>query len=78
MRGEFELIKRYFAPLAEAAPGAQGLRNDGALFDPASGDSLVLTLDAMVAGIAQRGFLQCHVHATRVEPFTSGQLIEFA
>ncbi len=51
MRGEFELIKRYFAPLAEAAPGAQGLRNDGALFDPASGDSLVLTLDAMVAGV---------------------------
>ena len=51
MRGEFELIAKYFAPLAEAAPGAQGLRNDAALFDPAGDDSLVLTLDAMVAGV---------------------------
>ncbi len=51
MRGEFELIARYFAPLAEAAPGAQGLRNDAALFDSAGDDSLVLTLDAMVAGV---------------------------
>ncbi len=54
MRGEFELIARYFAPLAEAAPGAQGLRNDAALFDPtgpAGDSSLVLTVDAMVAGV---------------------------
>lgn len=51
MRGEFELIAKYFAPLAEAAPGAQGLRNDAALFEPAAGDNLVLTLDAMVAGV---------------------------
>ena len=51
MRGEFDLIARYFAPLAEAAPGAQGLRNDAAVFDPARDDSLVLTLDAMVAGV---------------------------
>ncbi len=51
MRGEFELISRYFAPLAEGAPGAQGLRNDAALFDPAGGDSLVLTVDTMVVGV---------------------------
>ncbi len=51
MRGEFELIARYFAPLAEAAPGAQGLRNDAALFDPGAGESLVMTVDAMVAGV---------------------------
>ena len=51
MRGEFELIAKFFAPLAEAAPGAQGLRNDAALFDPAGDDSLVLTVDAMVAGV---------------------------
>ncbi len=54
MRGEFELIARYFAPLAEAAPGAQGLRNDAALFDPTGptgNHSLVLTVDAMVAGV---------------------------
>ena len=29
--GEFELIKRYLAPLAGAAPGALGLRDDAAL-----------------------------------------------
>ena len=51
MRGEFELIARYFAPLAEGAPGAQGLRNDAALFDLAGGDSLVLTVDTMVVGV---------------------------
>ncbi len=51
MRGEFELIARYFAPLAEAAPGAQGLLNDAAVFDPSRDDSLVLTLDAMVEGV---------------------------
>ena len=57
MRGEFELIARYFAPLAEAAPGAQGLRNDAALVDlagpagPTGDHSLVLTVDAMVAGV---------------------------
>lgn len=51
MRGEFELIARYFAPLAEAAPGAQGLRNDAALFDPDVNGDLVLTVDAMVAGV---------------------------
>ncbi len=51
MRGEFELIAKYFAPLAEAAPGAQGLSNDAALFDPTGDDSLVLTLDAMVSGV---------------------------
>lgn len=51
MRGEFELIARYFAPLAAAAPGAQGLRNDAAVFEPTPGESLVVTLDAMVAGV---------------------------
>ena len=51
MRGEFELIARYFAPLAEAAPGAQGLLNDAAVFDPSRDDSLVLTLDTMVEGV---------------------------
>ena len=51
MRGEFELIARYFAPLAEAAPGAQGLLNDAAVFDPSRDDSLVLTIATMVEGV---------------------------
>src|SRR5882724_9612110 len=40
--GEFELIARYFAPLAAGAPGALGL---------AAGDQLVVKTDAIVAGV---------------------------
>jgi len=32
---EFELIARYFAPLARAFPGAYGLRDDAAVISPA-------------------------------------------
>jgi thiamine-monophosphate kinase len=49
--GEFELIARYFAPLAAAAPGAFGLGNDAATLDPEPGHSLVVTTDAMVEGV---------------------------
>jgi thiamine-monophosphate kinase len=47
---EDALIARYFAPLATHA-GADGLRDDAALFVPPSGGSLVLTADALVAGV---------------------------
>lgn len=43
------LIARYFAPLA--GPGADGLRDDAATLTPAPGHDLVLTADAIVAGI---------------------------
>jgi thiamine-monophosphate kinase len=43
------LIARYFAPLA--GPGADGLRDDAAILTPAPGHDLVLTADAVVAGI---------------------------
>ncbi|MBE7244726.1 MAG: thiamine-phosphate kinase [Actinomycetospora chiangmaiensis] len=43
------LIARYFAPLA--GPGADGLRDDAATLTPAPGHDLVLTTDAIVAGI---------------------------
>lgn len=33
---EFELIARYFAPLARAFPGAYGLLDDAAVISPAS------------------------------------------
>jgi thiamine-monophosphate kinase len=46
---EEELIARYFAPLA--GPGADGLRDDAATLTPAPGHDLVLTADAIVAGI---------------------------
>ena len=46
---EDALIARYFAPLA--GPGADGLRDDAATLTPAPGHDLVLTADAVVAGI---------------------------
>src|SRR5271168_1174502 len=47
--GEDDLIARYFAPLAGAA--GLGLKDDVALLTPPSGRDLVLTTDALVAGV---------------------------
>jgi thiamine-monophosphate kinase len=49
--GEFDLIARYFAPLAAGMPGALGLRDDAATFAPRPGEDLVFTVDALTAGI---------------------------
>jgi thiamine-monophosphate kinase len=46
---EFSLIARYFRPLA--GPGALDLRDDAALLTPPPNRQLVLTADAMVAGV---------------------------
>lgn len=47
--GEDELIARHFAPLA--GPGGLGLLDDAALLQPKPGHDLVLTVDAIVAGV---------------------------
>lgn len=47
--GEFELIERYFAPLA--GPGGLGLRDDAGLLRPGRGYEVVVTADALVAGV---------------------------
>jgi thiamine-monophosphate kinase len=47
--GEFERIRRYFAPLA--APGGLGLLDDAALVECRAGHRLVMTADAIVAGV---------------------------
>jgi thiamine-monophosphate kinase len=47
--GEDDLIARYFAPLAGLA--GLGLRDDAALMRPPPGHDLVLTADALVAGV---------------------------
>ena len=47
--GEDELIARYLAPLA--GQGALGLLDDAALLTPPAGCDLVLTADALVAGV---------------------------
>ena len=46
---EDALIARFFAPYA--GPAALGLRDDAALVRPSPGDDLVLTTDALVAGV---------------------------
>ena len=51
MSGEFELIRRHFAPLAAAAPGAFDLTDDAALLTPPAGCDLVLTADATIEGV---------------------------
>jgi thiamine-monophosphate kinase len=49
--GEFGRIRRYFAPLAAGFPGALNLADDAALIDVPNGERLVVTTDAMVAGV---------------------------
>jgi thiamine-monophosphate kinase len=46
---EAELIARYFAPLA--GEGGLGLRDDAALVAPPPGTEIVLTVDALIAGV---------------------------
>ncbi|MDA0998551.1 MAG: thiamine-phosphate kinase, partial [Proteobacteria bacterium] len=48
--GEFDLIERYFRPLA-AAPEALGLTDDAALLTPKPGFELAVSTDAIVAGV---------------------------
>jgi thiamine-monophosphate kinase len=47
--GEFERIERFFAPLA--GPGGLGLLDDAAIVDCRAGQRLVVTADAIVAGV---------------------------
>lgn len=47
--GEDELIARFFAPAA--GPAALGLKDDAACLTPPAGCDLVLTCDALVAGV---------------------------
>lgn len=47
---EFDLIAKYFRPLAEKAPGAFGLVDDAAAVRVPAGEELVLTTDSIIAG----------------------------
>jgi len=48
--GEFDLIRKYFAPLAAGFSGALDLEDDAATYAVPDGHELVLTADALVAG----------------------------
>jgi thiamine-monophosphate kinase len=49
--GEFALIKKFFAPLAESYPLAFGLTDDAAVIKQRPGRDLVVTKDVVVAGV---------------------------
>jgi len=49
--GEFALIERYLAPLAKSCPGALSLTDDAAVLQISAGQDLVVTKDAVVAGV---------------------------
>jgi thiamine-monophosphate kinase len=48
---EEAIIGEFFAPLAEGFPGAFGLKDDCALIAPPPGCDLVVTTDAVIAGV---------------------------
>ncbi|MDD7908391.1 thiamine-phosphate kinase [Pseudovibrio exalbescens] len=48
--GEFELIERYFAPLADGA-GAAGLKDDAAVYTPQDGHDIVVSKDMLASGV---------------------------
>src|SRR5690625_1279534 len=48
MRGEFEQIRKLWAPLAADAAGSFDLRNDAATVMPPPGEELVVTLDTLI------------------------------
>src|SRR4051812_39322027 len=49
--GEFELIARYFAPLARDFAGARGLESDNAFLAADPRHDLVVKTDTIVAGV---------------------------
>ncbi len=49
--GEFDLIARYFAPLAKGFPGTYGLLDDAAVIAPLPGHEPVAKTDAIVGGV---------------------------
>lgn len=48
---EFDLIRRYFAPLSNGEPGTLGLRDDAAWLRPDPAKDLVVSADAIVTGV---------------------------
>ena len=49
-KNEFDLIRLYFAPLADDK-GALNLQDDAALYIPTPGNELVLTTDTIIEGV---------------------------
>lgn len=44
---EFEIIEKFFSPLAAGLPGAYGLKDDGAVLSPPNGQDIVIVSDTL-------------------------------
>lgn len=63
--GEFDLIGKYFRPLASAESGAADLCNDAAVLAPKDGHHLVVTMDTLVSGVHFLEFTPPHFIAAK-------------
>lgn len=64
--GEFELIARHFAPIAQGDPAALSLKDDAAVFSPPAGHEVVVTTDALVADVHFRSIDEPELIAKKV------------
>jgi thiamine-monophosphate kinase len=64
--GEFELIARHFAPIAQRDPAALSLKDDAAVFSPLAGHEVVVTTDALVADVHFRSIDEPELIAKKV------------
>lgn len=81
--GEFELIARYFAPLARGFAGAGGLKSDNAFLAADARHDLVVKTDTVVAGVhflADEGPVRVAAKALRVclSDLAAGGAVPFA
>ncbi len=51
MPGEFDMIRRYLAPLSVTVPGAYSLTDDAAVLPARAGLETVVTMDTLVSGV---------------------------
>lgn len=63
--GEFDLIARYFKPLASDEKGALGLADDAAVLATKNGHRLVVTMDTLVSGVHFLEFTPPHFIAAK-------------
>lgn len=63
--GEFDLIKKYFRPLAEGEKGAASLMDDAAVLPVKDGHRLVVTMDTLVSGVHFLEFTPPHFVAAK-------------
>lgn len=81
--GEFELIARYFAPLARGFKGAGGLKSDNAFFVADRRHDLVVKTDTIVSGVhfladEKPGFVAAKALRVCLSDIAAGGAVPFA